>query len=88
MPDAPELSIASLVLDETRRRSEFPVVEDQIFLGHAAVTTLPRAVADAIGGYAKDWAHGTRAFDKDLFALDAPRALSADLIGAKPSEIA
>lgn len=34
-------------LEESTRRREFPVAANQIFLAHAAVTALPRAVAQA-----------------------------------------
>ena len=38
-------SIESLVLDEAARREAFPVCTSKIFLGHAGVTALPKAVA-------------------------------------------
>ncbi|MBV9127343.1 MAG: hypothetical protein JO117_04580, partial [Verrucomicrobia bacterium] len=37
----------TLWTDEPTRRREFPVCAEKIFLAHAAVTALPRAVAEA-----------------------------------------
>ncbi len=39
--------VPELWLDEATRRRDFPVCNEQIFLAHAAVTALPRAVAQA-----------------------------------------
>ena len=63
MPDAPEYSLENLVSSEARRLEEFPVAKERVFMAHAAVTVLPRCVADAIQAYTEDWAFGRRAFD-------------------------
>ena len=55
MPDAPEYSLENLVLNEEKRLAEFPVATERIFMGHAAVTSLPRRVAEAIQAYTEDW---------------------------------
>ena len=65
-------------------RELFPVVQNKVFLNHAAQSPLPRPVADAVHKYTEDFANfGFSSFEKDY-----GKALFARLIGAKKEEIA
>ncbi|MBS0657359.1 MAG: aminotransferase class V-fold PLP-dependent enzyme, partial [Verrucomicrobia bacterium] len=75
--------------DESLRQREFPVTAHQIFLAHAAVTALPRAVAQAEIDYVT--AASQRESDYAWVAGEVrrTRALAAQFLpGASPEEIA
>jgi selenocysteine lyase/cysteine desulfurase len=82
------VTITELHADEALRRLEFPVCAGKIFLGHAAVAPLPRCVAKAVADFADSCTRN------DQEAVLAPgwvretRASVAELIRAKPEEIA
>jgi selenocysteine lyase/cysteine desulfurase len=81
------MTIAELHADEALRAREFPVARDKIFLGHAAVSPLPRRVAEAVKEFA-DLATG----DDQETVLPAgvireTRQLAARLLHAQPEEI-
>jgi selenocysteine lyase/cysteine desulfurase len=81
-------SLTELVNDESRRREEFPVTQSSVFLAHAAVSPLPRRVAEAVRDCA---ARSSRADQEDCFGaedLRETRRLAARLLGAEPGEIA
>ena len=80
--------IASLVLDEAARRDAFPVCRSRIFLAHAGVTVLPRAVADAVIDYTRQCCERDQEFGEVLARINQARRVSADFIGAHPDEIA
>ena len=82
------MTIAELHQNEELRRHEFPVVAEQIFLGHAGVCPLPRRVVDAITDYTL---LGALHDQEDAFGHDRLqhcRQLAAQLLRADPSEIA
>lgn len=65
-------------------RELFPIVQNRIFLNHAAQSPLPKPVADAMHKYVEDFANfGFFSLEKDY-----GKALFAKLIGAKQEEIA
>lgn len=82
------MTIAELHSNEELRRHEFPVTADTVFLAHAANCPLPRRVVDAITDCAllaglreqETTFPGTR--------FQHCRQLAAQLINAKPEEIA
>ncbi len=76
------------MLDEVSRVHAFPVCGERIFLAHAAVTALPRAVAEAMADYAMQSARMPQEFGQVLRDFRATRELSAKLIGARWEEIA
>ncbi|MGA3170644.1 MAG: aminotransferase class V-fold PLP-dependent enzyme [Chthoniobacteraceae bacterium] len=80
--------IASLVLDEAARRDAFPVCRSQIFVAHAGVTALPRAVADAVIDYTRESCEHHQEFGEVIARINEARRVSADFIGAHPDEIA
>jgi selenocysteine lyase/cysteine desulfurase len=80
--------IAALVLDEAERRKAFPVCRSQIFLAHAGVTVLPRAVADAVIDYTLSCCEHHQEFGEVLARVNETRRVCADFIGAQPEEIA
>ena len=88
MPAAPEFSLHDWVGDEARRREEFPVAARQVFLAHASIAALPARVAAALSAQVRDWSTGRRTYLDDLKDATAARALAADLLGARPDEIA
>lgn len=75
--------------DEAWRLDEFPVARNKIFLSHAAVTVLPRRVADAIQAFTEASVTGELEIGRVLTRdMDRVRVAAAELIGAKPNEIA
>lgn len=82
------LSIESLVLDEAARLKAFPVAKKKIFMAHAGVTVLPRAVADAVANYTEESCAAPQEFAQTLIDIKHARATCAEFIGAEADEIA
>jgi len=80
--------VDSIYADEERRRFAFPICEEKIFLAHAAVTPLPRAVAEAMASYATQSSRMPQEFSEVLRDFRTTRQLAAQLIGARWEEIA
>jgi cysteine desulfurase/selenocysteine lyase len=82
------MTLADILSDEARRRAEFPVVAERIFLGHAGVCPLPRRVLDAVSDCALFGGidDQERAFPAARFSN--VRQLAARLLGARMEEIA
>jgi selenocysteine lyase/cysteine desulfurase len=82
------MTLAEILGDENFRRREFPVCAEKIFLAHAAVCPLPRRVTQAMRDYL------AKANIVDQKAVLPPgwlreiRERAAQLIQAKPEEIA
>lgn len=75
--------------DSTFRQQEFPVTLDRIFLAHAAITVLPRAVEQAMHDFNHSYATGDIDFTAvHLGEMDAARKSAAKLLGASANEIA
>ena len=74
--------------DEAERRRLFPVTVAKTFFAHAAVTALPRAVADAMCEHVRISSEQPEDFDAVLRDIKETRRLCAQLIDAKPEEIA
>ncbi len=77
-----------LSLEERARRAAFPVCEGSVFLAHAAVTALPRAVGEAMADYALASCRQQQEFAAVLRDIRTTRQLAARLIGARWEEIA
>ena len=77
-----------LTLEERSRRAAFPVCESSVFLAHAAVTALPRAVGEAMAEYALASCRQQQEFSAVLRDIRTTRQLAARLIGARWEEIA
>lgn len=75
-------------ISEESRLHAFPVAREKIFLAHAAVTALPRSVAEAMAEYAKQSACMPQEFAEVLRDFRRTRELAAELIGARWEEIA
>lgn len=75
-------------ISEESRLHAFPVAREKIFLAHAAVTALPRGVAEAMAEYAMQSACMPQEFAEVLRDFRRTRELAAELIGAKWEEIA
>lgn len=80
--------IDTLIADESLRLAEFPVARDSIFMAHAGVTILPRRATRAMQEYLEGSCVAMQEFPAAWRAMNETRALAADLIGAKASEIA
>lgn len=74
--------------DEDWRRHEFPIARNKVFLAHAAVTTLPRAVAAAMNAFNEACATDFNGFGDVIREVNAARQVAARLIGAGADEIA
>lgn len=74
--------------DEAARRDLFPVCRDRIFLAHAAVAALPRAVADAVCDYTRGASVNHQEFGDVLRDVKRARQTCARFIGAHADEIA
>jgi cysteine desulfurase/selenocysteine lyase len=78
----------NIVGNEENRRAAFPICREKIFMAHAAVTALPRVVADAVIRYAEESAADYENFSALLKAIQETRGACAKLIGSSPDEIA
>jgi len=78
----------SLIADEEARKKAFPITQNKIFMAHAAVTALPRVVADAIVQFTEKSASNFEDFAEILKMLQHTRASAARLIGSSPDEVA
>ena len=74
--------------DEAVRRYLFPICRDKIFLAHAAVTALPRGVADAVCDYTRQSSQNHQEFGDVLRDVKRARQTCAQLLGAHADEIA
>jgi selenocysteine lyase/cysteine desulfurase len=78
----------NIVGNEEHRRAAFPICKEKIFMAHAAVTALPRVVADAVIRHAEESASDFENFSTLRKLIEETRAASAKLIGSSPDEIA
>ncbi len=80
--------IQELVSNENKRREAFPICNRNIFMAHAAVTALPRVVADAVIRFTEESAAHFENFAALLKGIQEARESAAKLIGATAAEIA
>src|ERR1700730_15984755 len=78
----------SLIADEEARKKAFPICRNKIFMAHAAVAALPRAVADAVIQFTEKSASSFEDFAEILKMLQQTRVSAAKLIGSSPDEVA
>ena len=78
----------NIVGNEVHRRAAFPICKEKNFMAHAAVTALPRVVADAVIRHAEESASDFENFSTLRKLIEETRAASAKLIGSSPDEIA
>src|ERR1700726_1835955 len=78
----------SLIADEEARKKAFPICRNKIFMAHAAVAALPRAVADAVIQFTEKSAASFEDFAEILKMLQQTRVSAARLIGSSPDEVA
>lgn len=78
----------SLFLSEEDRVTRFPVAAEQIFLGHAGVTPLPRCAAQAMVAHVEASCRNHQEFGEVLRDISRTREVCAGLIGADKTEIA
>jgi len=83
-----KLTIQNLYSDEQLRRREFPVVYSKIFLAHAAVSPLPKRVADSIIEYVSRAQISDQETEFGNNRIKTIRELAAELINAQKEEIA
>jgi cysteine desulfurase / selenocysteine lyase len=80
--------LQDLTENEEKRRAAFPICQNKIFMAHAAVTALPRVVADAIIQFTEQSAANFENFAALLKSIQEARTSAANLIGSSPDEIA
>jgi selenocysteine lyase/cysteine desulfurase len=80
--------LQDLIENEEKRRALFPICRNKIFMAHAAVTALPRAVADAIIRFTEESAANFENFAALLRSIQETRASAAKLVGSSLEEIA
>jgi selenocysteine lyase/cysteine desulfurase len=80
--------LQDLTENEEKRRAAFPICRNKIFMAHAAVTALPRVVADAIIHFTEESAANFENFTALLKSIQEARTSAANLIGSSPDEIA
>jgi cysteine desulfurase / selenocysteine lyase len=80
--------LEDIVDNEENRIDAFPICRNKIFMSHAAVTALPRAVADAVIRFTEQSAANFESFSAVLNLLQETRASAARLIGSSPDEVA
>ncbi len=70
-------------------RALFPITERSIYLNHAAVSPLPTTTLRAVESQLRDvHENGSAGFRNWLATKEAARKLLADLLGAKPDQVA
>jgi selenocysteine lyase/cysteine desulfurase len=74
--------------DENERQRLFPVCREKIFFAHAAVTALPRCVADAVCQYTRESSENPQEFGEVYRQIKSAREVCAQMIGADAGEIA
>jgi cysteine desulfurase / selenocysteine lyase len=80
--------LEDIVDNEENRIDAFPICRNKIFMSHAAVTALPRAVADAVIRFTEQSAANFESFSAVLNLLQETRTSAARLIGSSPDEVA
>jgi selenocysteine lyase/cysteine desulfurase len=80
--------LQDMVDNEENRSEAFPICRNKIFMSHAAVTALPRAVADAVIRFTEQSAANFENFSAMHHLLQETRASAARLIGSSPDEVA
>lgn len=81
------LTISELMVNESLRLSEFPAARNQIYLAHAAVSPLPKRVAERMTVYLTE----SQFSDQEVAAGEAveeTRRALARLLQANPDEVA
>jgi len=82
------VKIEDLLRDEARRRHEFPVTAEKVFLAHAGVSPLPRCVAETMRDYLAAAARGDPEACFPRGRMRETRQLAAALLGGTAQEIA
>jgi cysteine desulfurase/selenocysteine lyase len=80
--------LQELIENDEKRRAAFPICRNKIFMAHAAVTALPRVVADAIIRFTEESAANFENFAALLKSIQDARVSAARLIGSGPEEVA
>jgi cysteine desulfurase / selenocysteine lyase len=83
-----DVTLEALLADESLRRREFPVVQNKVYLAHAAVCPLAACVVSALSGYLAEVGRGGQFDYLHAAAETQARAIAAELIGAQADEIA
>ena len=80
--------LSELVNNEEKRKTAFPICSNKIFMAHAAVTALPRVVANAIIRFTEESAANFENFAALVQSIQEARISAANLIRSSPEEIA
>lgn len=77
----------ALFSSEEQRLAEFPIARHSIFLAHAGVTILPQRVTQVMQDYLHEACSRMQEYPEAWRATNETRAIAAQMIGAKASEI-
>lgn len=77
----------ALFPSEEQRLAEFPIARHSIFLAHAGVTILPQRVTQVMQDYLHEACSRMQEYPEAWRATNETRAIAAQMIGAKASEI-
>jgi cysteine desulfurase / selenocysteine lyase len=76
------------MLDDHRRRRDFPSLDGMTYLNTAAEGIPPLAVGDALAQYIRDYQLGMDGRERHYAQLDAAKQLAARLFGLSAAEVA
>jgi selenocysteine lyase/cysteine desulfurase len=82
------MTLVEILNDEARRRHEFPVCGERVFLAHAGVCPLPRRVSEALATYAHQASMDDQERPVLATLIHETRLMAARLINAQADEIA
>src|ERR1043165_2144406 len=82
------MTVSEILSNEGLRRDEFPVVQTKTYLAHAGVCPLPRRVAEAVAGAARDATLDDQEAAIPPALVRETRSLAAQLLGCQSGEIA
>lgn len=81
------MEVMALFESEAQRLAEFPIARNSIFLAHAGVTILPQRVTKTMQDYLQEACMRMQEYPEAWRATNETRAVAAQIIGAKASEI-
>lgn len=81
------MNLVELLADEALRRREFPVVQDKVFLAHAADCPLSQRVVQAVTDYAQEAAHNDQEGVVFPALLEEGRQLASGLLNCRADEV-
>lgn len=82
------LTLETIQADAAARRAEFPIVQERLFLAHAAASPLPARTVEAMCAYVRETARKGQFEHLHRRSETGARVLAAELLGVTAEEIA